>query len=295
MDELRRLSRGGVEGDPAGLSQRLIRAAQGEEPSDAALQRTLAAVGAGSAVLTVAAATSASLSTGTVSSASSAGAIASAGTTASAVGAATGGVATGGAVVGAAGKFATVSAVLGTGSVKWLGIAAVGGAMALGTGALVTSNGSVQKSQPQKSQPQLVTKPSNIATPPKNDTVAAEPPARDEAPSPEAAAAPARASAQRSQRPESEDSQLAREVALIDSAREALAAGQYGQALGDARKYVSTFPRGHLLPEAAFLQMEAERGLGQDSDAKHSAQRLMRLAPGSPQAERAKDVLGSEQ
>jgi hypothetical protein len=90
-------------------------------------------------------------------------------------------------------------------------------------------------------------------------------------------------------------SPLAKEVLLIDRAREALAAQDHARALNLVRQYQARFPSGRLLPEAAFLQMEAERGLGRGQAAQGSARKLLELAPHSPQAERARELLQGEQ
>jgi hypothetical protein len=83
---------------------------------------------------------------------------------------------------------------------------------------------------------------------------------------------------------------LGKEVLLIDQAREAKAAGQHARVVTLTQQYLGGFPRGRLVPEAIFLKMESESALGRTQQAAQSARLLLRVAPSSPQAKRAREL-----
>ena len=87
---------------------------------------------------------------------------------------------------------------------------------------------------------------------------------------------------------------LAREVKLIDRARAALGTGQPALAVKLARQYQRDFPRGRLLPEAVYLQMEGNLALGKGSSAEHDARRLEAFGKNTVHELRARQVLESE-
>jgi hypothetical protein len=83
---------------------------------------------------------------------------------------------------------------------------------------------------------------------------------------------------------------LHKEVKLIDRAREAKAAGQHARVVVLSQEYLASFPRGRLLPEAISLKMESEDALGRTHQAAQTARMLLRVAPNSPQAKRAREL-----
>lgn len=85
---------------------------------------------------------------------------------------------------------------------------------------------------------------------------------------------------------------LAEEVALVDRARAALARGDAQATLGALDDYDARFSPRRFAPEALYLRMEALLRLGQTSAARAVAARLAKAYPSSPNAARARQVLG---
>jgi hypothetical protein len=86
---------------------------------------------------------------------------------------------------------------------------------------------------------------------------------------------------------------LAAEIAALDAARGALAAGSASQTLAllddyDARFRVRTFAQ-----EAAVLRVEALHAAGRDQDAARLGERLLAAEPTSPHAQRLRSLLAS--
>jgi hypothetical protein len=236
------------------LGKALLSAGRDEWPSDEALSRTLAAIGAGAAVVTA---------TG--------GAIAAAGASA-------GTAAKGSAVVV---SFASVA--------KWLGMGALGGVVVAGVAHEITP-ASHAPLEPKTT----VTAPAPKALGESNDRAPAlkpqlEPiPVVAEAEPPKVVARPSdvthREAAERGV-------PLAAEVALVDRARAALASGSASRALEELRTYESAFPEPRLLPEVLFLRMEAHLAAGNAARARETAEQSVRLFPRSPHAARAREVI----
>jgi len=86
---------------------------------------------------------------------------------------------------------------------------------------------------------------------------------------------------------------LEREVAQLDHARAALAAGQPAQALRELDQYRVQSPRGALAAESVVLRVKALLALGQRAAAEVEANPLLLNAPQSRHAERLREILGS--
>jgi hypothetical protein len=87
-------------------------------------------------------------------------------------------------------------------------------------------------------------------------------------------------------RPSSGTGALRDEIALIDGARAALAAGAPGQALSLLERYRARHPHGMLLPEALAMRIEAiDRG-GEHARARALARAFLAGYPNSPLAQR---------
>jgi hypothetical protein len=259
MTDPERISRRG-----AGLAAELLRASMDEEPSDAGMQRTLAALGASAAVLS------------TTSAAGAASAAASAKLTT--------------AVSAGAGK-----AVSGALLVKWVGVGVVGGIGLAGAATLVTT--------PLAAPPPVVSAPVPRAIAPvvsapvrsrgsapvpaplasAEATAEPAPPARPVVSVREPAASPT---------PDA-SAPLAAEVAYVDRARAQLASGQSEAGLAQLARYEREFPEARLLPEVLFLQLEAYQRLGRMPEARRAAERLVAAFPKSPHAARARSMLGA--
>jgi hypothetical protein len=86
---------------------------------------------------------------------------------------------------------------------------------------------------------------------------------------------------------------LEREVAQLDQARAALAAGQPVQALRELDAYRVQTPRGTLAAESIVLRVQALLALGQRAAAEREASPLLMAAPQSRHAERLRQLLGT--
>lgn len=86
---------------------------------------------------------------------------------------------------------------------------------------------------------------------------------------------------------------LAEEVALVDRARGALARGDAPGTLAALDDYDARFTRRKFAPEALYLRMEALLRLGRADAARSAAERLATTYPSSPNAARARQVLGA--
>jgi hypothetical protein len=252
----------------AGLAAQLLRASAEEEPSEASLHRTLAALGVSGAVLTTTSAAGAAAAAGgaQLTSAASAG----------------------------AGK--TVTALL---LVKWVGVGVVGGVSLAGAAAVVTSPAVAPAPREVSSVQAPRRAAARVASSPSASPVA---PLREmtlRAPEPEPAPAPPLAPRALPSRRESDVAAppdvgvpLAAEVALVDRARALLAQGRPEAGLSELTLYERAFPEPRLLPEVLFLQLEAYQRLGRTSDARRAAERLASGFPKSPHAARARSLLG---
>jgi TolA-binding protein len=254
-----------------GLAAQLLQAGAEEQPGEAGMQRTLAALGVSAAVVTTA---------------STAGAVA--GTVK-----ATGAAGAGGAGLGATAAGGAVKAVSATLLVKWIGIGVVGGIGLAGAAAVATSTAAPSASV----SPKVVAVPRASAVPAAATPEAAQASVVAEAPT----AAPEVAPAAAAPRVSSETSlsapvlevgaPLAAEVAFVDRARALLSAGQADQGLALLQSYEREFPEARLLPEVLFLRLETCDRLGRKTEARAAAQRLVQGFPKSPHASRARKLL----
>jgi hypothetical protein len=238
------------------LGGALLRAGRDEWPSDDALSRTLAAVGAGAAAVVVV----------------SGGAVAAAGASA-------GTAAKGSAAVI---SFASVT--------KWLGIGALGGVVVAGVAHEVTPRNPATlapKSTVTAVAPTARGETKERAPAPKPEPL---PTVAPEMEPPKSAQKPADVLRERGELTP-HGAPLAAEVALVDRARAALSSGSAFRALEELRAYETTFPEPRLLPEVLFLRMEAHLAAGNAARARETAEQSIRLFPRSPHAARAREVI----
>ena len=86
--------------------------------------------------------------------------------------------------------------------------------------------------------------------------------------------------------------ELAKQVALVDAARAALASGGAEQALGIVREYQAAYPKGTFRPEAAAIKIEALLKLGRRAEARASAEGFAAAYGAGPLAERVARLAG---
>lgn len=255
MTDPERISRRGV-----GLAAELLRASGDEQPSDAGLQRTLAALGVSAAVVTATSAAGATLASGAAT-------------------------ATGASATAGAGKAVTAALL-----VKWVGIGVVGGVGLAGAAALVTT----PVTPPAPAAAVVRARPVVVASAAQAASPVLPAPARAVAPEPPAvvpAPAPRTSTPEPALAPMDLGAPLAAEVAFVDRARALLAGGQTQQSLLELARYEQEFPEPRLLPEVLFLQLTACDRLGRSSEARRAAQRLVEGFPRSPHAARARERL----
>lgn len=273
-----------------GLAAQLLQAGADEQPAEASVQQTLAALGVSAAIVTTASAASAVA--GSVKASGALGAGVSAGASAGSLG------------LGAAGTGTAVKAVSATLLVKWIGIGVVGGVGLAGVAAVATDpakSAAVSHSATALRAPEQA----QVAAPRTAASAHAVPdlprPSVDvEMPSaPAASAAPASVAAPHvaanepgaAAPPLEVGAPLAAEVAYVDRARALVVAGQTAQGLALLRGYERDFPEARLLPEVLFLQLETCDRLGRVGEARAAAQRLVEGFPKSPHASRARRLL----
>jgi hypothetical protein len=267
------------------LLKSLISAGREEEPQAAALRRTLVAVGVAGVLSTTSAAAAAS------NAATAAGASGS-----PAVGALAGGsasasaAATSTAVAGAAKSVASSTLIV---VAKWLAVGALTGTVASSavygvSGALTPAPvaSSASAVGPTPSAPKVLPRRSNPADEVRE--IPAPPPI--EVPPPPPAVGPAPAAAEPSA--ERAGSSLAAEVMALDSARQALGAGDAPRTLDLLNGYEARFREPRMLPEVLYLRLEAFTLKGERANAEAVARRILLVYPTSPHAARARAVLG---
>jgi hypothetical protein len=250
--------------------QRLIAAARDEQPGEAGMQRTLVALGVGSAVVT-----------GASHAAGGAGAATLA---KGATGASTLALVTKWSAIGAVGAMTTFGAVEVT-THAFTPAAPPAAAVAASPKA-----SSVRATPPAATvspiDPEDTTE-VDPADPEPADTAQATAPAVRTAPSGAADRTPVEhaESAAASER-------ILEEVRAIDRARSALARGDGRGTIDALDGYRSGFSERRFEPEALYLRMEALARLGDAAGAKAAAQRLLTSFPNAPQAARARVVAG---
>ena len=275
------------------LLKSLLSAARDEQPHPAALRSTLTAVGVGSAVTaTASTAAAASASAGVAGAAAAQGVV-------------------GAASLGSAKGVASATLLI---VVKWLGAGAIAGIVA--TSAIyAVSKPALPTSSAMPSTIVTVTTPAPIG---KAHTAAlpAAPEAQEERTEPELPAVPTSTSTSASTsaapvtslaapapapQPLSVPAEvdpaapLAAELALLDGARQALAAGNAARALRSLNDYDVRFEHPNLAPEALYLRLEALTLQGDKAGTEAVARRLLRSYPSGPHAARARSVLGLDQ
>ena len=82
------------------------------------------------------------------------------------------------------------------------------------------------------------------------------------------------------------------QIALIDAARAAVAAGSGDRALTLVHRYQSKYPRGSFRPEAAALKIEALSKLGRNAEARRLAEKFVADHGGGPLADRVRRLGG---
>ncbi len=90
-----------------------------------------------------------------------------------------------------------------------------------------------------------------------------------------------------------EASTLAQEIALLDRARSALAAGNAARALELVNDYEARFPEGSFVEEAEVLRVEAMLRAGDNAGATRVGTRFLSAHPASAHAARVRTLLGS--
>jgi hypothetical protein len=90
------------------------------------------------------------------------------------------------------------------------------------------------------------------------------------------------------------DLTLVQEMALVDTARSQLHAGNADGALNSAREYKRRFRGGRFAPEILFLEMQAQLRLGEPRVAAEVARELLLRFPNGAQAPRARELLESD-
>jgi hypothetical protein len=80
--------------------------------------------------------------------------------------------------------------------------------------------------------------------------------------------------------------ELAAQIALVDSARAALAAGHAERALSIVRDYQLDYPAGTFRPEVSAIKIEALVKLGRKAEARALAERFVKGYGPGPLAER---------
>jgi hypothetical protein len=83
---------------------------------------------------------------------------------------------------------------------------------------------------------------------------------------------------------------FADELALLEHAHTALAAGQGAEALALLADYDRSHARGALAVEAHVLRIEALRAMGRTGEARRAADRFLREHPDAPQADRVRTI-----
>lgn len=86
---------------------------------------------------------------------------------------------------------------------------------------------------------------------------------------------------------------LSQELALLDTARARLAAGEAGASLLQLDQYAHDFPNGALQPEAMFLRIQALSRVGQSFAVVEIGRRFLALYPTSPHADRVRALIES--
>jgi hypothetical protein len=245
----------------------LLAAAREEQPAEAGVQRTLVALGLGTAVATTASHAAGSAGAATLAK--------------SATGAGTLAVVTKWGAIGALGAVTTFGAV----QVASKALEPPPPATVVAPARVAHQVGS-QKTAPPVAADEMAREEAQPEV--------AEPPAPVPAvrgPKAPAAAAPEKTLPEQTQTA-AEAERMLEEVRAIDRARSALARGDGRATLAALDSYRSGFSERRFEPEALYLRMEALGRLGDTAGAKAAAERLLAAYPNAPQAARAHVVAG---
>lgn len=242
---------------PPELIGRLIDAASHEQPPEGSLSRSLSRVGlAAGAAGTVA-------TTGAASSASTVAAKATLATVAPWL------------------KWTVLAGVVGTTGGAWVA-----------TRAPEPKIAHAARPVPAPTPPRAAPAPAHDAPRGAPSLPSAEPTAEPASPpAPAVPVAPRKREVERAE-PPLDAERLAEEVRAVDAARALVAAGRASDALAALDDYEREFAIRRFAPEALYLRMEAELTAGRQGAARETATRLLSRYPKSPQAPRARQVLG---
>jgi len=256
---------------PSALARSLLTAAINEEPSETLLASTVASIAMGSAAVAIAQASrvvGGSTPPITVSTASAAASVS--------------GVGVKGAVI-----LAT--------TVKWVGIASVGGVLAL------SGVRTLERETGKPVEPQHLVQPRSLPAIRRSEPnsarlqVAAPVELSSSTPiDPVSRPAPTLPRVASSSAPTAQPLQLSDEANLIDQAREAVAGGDGSGALRMLENHRRRFLQPHLQPEALYLRMQALRLEGHLEAAMRVAQHLLAEYPNGPQSAAARAVVNAE-
>jgi hypothetical protein len=256
-----------IDEHPSPVARSLLSAGLGEEPPPSLLERTLAPLGVGVATTVLAHAAqagTAGVATGVVSTAPPA------------------------AVTAGASLFVT--------TVKWVGIAGIGGGLLVGA-----ARGLSPSSPPAEAPAEIVRAlpaTTSIAAPTLHRPLVVDDRAREtpaavaSMPTPRLSGRTSRATTDAEAKKRS--ALLAEEAKAIDEAREAVATGDAARALSVLDAHRQKFDKPLLEPEALFLEMRALRARGDPSAAARVAEELLRRYPSGPQAAAARAFLRTQ-
>jgi len=254
---------------PSALARSLLTAAINEEPSETLLASTVASIAMGSAVVAIAQASrvaGGSTPPMTVSTASAAASVSGAG---------------------------VKGAVILVTTVKWVGIASVGGVLAL------SGVRTLKRETRKPVEPPHLVQPRSSLRPAEPSSAVLPVAAPIELPSstptdPVSPLIPMLARVASSAAPTAQTLQLSDEANLIDQAREAVAGGDGLGALRILEHHRRRFAQPRLQPEALYLRMQALRLEGHLEAAIRVAQHLLAEYPNGPQSAAARAVVNAK-
>jgi hypothetical protein len=194
---------------------------------------------------------------------------------------------------------ATVAKAAPTALVKWIGFGLASGLLVVAAVGLAPSLGSSPTKPAAIEASVKMATPTSTLTPPAPADLS--PPAVAEAPS-SLAEQPAPAEATSGKKPdaprahasaEPQPSPLTEEIASLDVAREALAAGNAARALQDLDQHDRDFPRALLGHEATVLRIEALTQRGDHASAARLGTAFLAAHPRSPHASHIRSLIGA--
>ncbi|MFO0565439.1 MAG: hypothetical protein U0263_07240 [Polyangiaceae bacterium] len=183
---------------------------------------------------------------------------------------------------------------------KWLSVGAlVGAAVSTGATLVAPPRSSPRELEPVAHAPTAVAASARVMTQPEIESPPAESPtsAKPNAARPPAAAAtqevdPTPIAPSVGALPSPVADTLAREVELLDGAREALRRNSPGEALSKLDGYAHEFPRGRMGAEAFVVRLDALVRSGRSAEARALAERHLATNPASPHAAKIRKLTG---